>query len=64
MEDPKLWLDSFNSNDVRSRVDKYTLEHSRSFKITFAPGEMPEGLRRPVQPPPPPRLTAFDDSRV
>jgi len=25
IEDPGLWLDSSNSNDVRSRVDKYKL---------------------------------------
>lgn len=43
----RLWLDSSSSNDVRSRVDKYKLEHRRSFTETFIPGEMPEGLRRP-----------------
>ena len=51
-KDPRLWLDSSDSNDVRSRVDKYKLEHSRSSKHTFAPGETPEGLHRPVRPPP------------
>ena len=64
MKGPRLWLDSSNSNDVRSPVDKYLLEDGRSFKNTFAPGEMPEGLRRPVRPPPPPRLTTFDELRV
>ena len=61
MKGPRLWLDSSNSNDVRSRVDKHKLEHSRSFKNTFAPGEMPEGLRRPVRPPfPPPPHHLYD----
>jgi len=54
IEGPRLELDFSNSNDVRSRVDTHQLEHSRSFKHTFAPGEIPEGLRYPVRPPTPP----------